>query len=83
MTKADFLSCEGTFTWNFADKFLIETKHGDFVWSSPDYQGDNTVRPWRRPVRDFFYPYFGRCKGTHNIGAYLGDDAESVVWYES
>ena len=65
----------GDFTWDFGCCFLIETEKGDFVWSDPDYQGDNTIRPFTGNKANFTEEGFmGRCKGTHVIGEYCGKD---------
>ena len=65
----------GEFTWNFASHFLIETSKGTFVWSDPDYMGDNTIRPYVGNKANFTEEGFmGRCKGTHVIGEYCGKD---------
>jgi len=44
MTRESFLNLVGEFTWDFGNKFYIETKIGNFVWSTfdPDYNGNNS-----------------------------------------
>lgn len=68
-----------SFTWGFNHEFFLETDIGNFVWSDPDYQGDNTIRPtdmdygtWVGADRGLF----GRDKGKHRIGDYCGEDVK-------
>ena len=44
ITKGDLLNLIGDFTWLWNDIFFIETEQGNFVWSDPEYNGDNTIR---------------------------------------
>lgn len=65
----------GRFTWDFGNRFLIETDEGNFVWSDPDYGGDNTIKPYYGDTRNFTSEGFcGRDKGYHIISMYCGDD---------
>lgn len=67
--------CE--FTWNFGNKFLLkELKTGNyFVWSDPDYSGDNTIEPFSGNPRNFTHEGFcGRDKGVHTIRNYCGEN---------
>jgi hypothetical protein len=64
------------FTWGFSDRFLLETEHGNFIWSDPDYNGDNSIKPYHGDPRNFVEPGFsGRCKGTYRIRHYCGEGA--------
>jgi hypothetical protein len=75
--------CE--FTWNFGSLFLLEPKimnisGSHFVWSDPDYGGDNTIKPYHGNPRDFTEPGFsGRFKGTHTIRKYCGEDVAFIL----
>jgi hypothetical protein len=63
------------FTWDFGCRFLLETKHGNYVWYSPNYGGDNTIHPWYGNPLNFTEPGFcGRSKGRHVIGDYCGNN---------
>ena len=42
------------FTWNWNDLFFLETAKGNFVWSDPEYGGDNTIRPYNGDLKKFF-----------------------------
>ena len=79
MTKKELADTIGLFTWNFGNKFHIETAFGNFEWSCPDYLGgDNTIRsakPYSEWIKDENVP-FGRDKGQHRIGDYCGEDFE-------
>lgn len=65
------------FTWDFGNQFLLETSKGNYVWSDPDYGGDNTIRPLKGTVKDFLQP-FGRCKGKHFIDDYCGSEVKII-----
>jgi hypothetical protein len=73
ITKEQLLNEMAEFTWDFGQKFFVETKHGNFVWSDPDYNGDNTMMEYSGTAQDFFSPMYGRSKGKHLISRYCGD----------
>jgi hypothetical protein len=73
ITKEQLLNEMAEFTWDFGQKFFVETKHGNFVWSDPDYNGDNTMMEYPGTAWDFFRPMYGRSKGKHIISDYCGD----------
>lgn len=68
------------FTWGFGHLFLLETQGGKFyVWSDPDYNGDNTIRPYTENPDNFTSNDFrGRDKGIHTIRDYCGPDVVFV-----
>lgn len=67
------LTDEGDFTWNFAQEFWIETAKGNFIWSNPDYMGNNTIRKATMSYQEWIGEGgFGRSKGRHIIGHYCG-----------
>ena len=77
ITRAELLNLMGEFTWFWDDKFFIRTKKGNFVWSDPDYNGDNTIRPFAGSIFDFHKQYgydFGRDKGDHQIYRKCGEN---------
>ena len=69
------------FTWDYGNKFLLETDEGNFEWSDPDYNGDNTIVKFNGTYRDWLasagIPY-GRMKGSHTIRDYCGDQVKIV-----
>ena len=71
------LDTVGEFTWGFGNEFFIETPEGNFVWSDPDYSGDNTIRFFNGTYQDWCkhqnLPY-GRDKGKHTIRGYCGEN---------
>jgi len=75
MTKEHLLSLVGDFTWFWGETFFIETSEGNFIWSDPDYDGDNTIKPinmsYEQYCKNSKVPY-GRDKGTHVIENYCG-----------
>lgn len=75
------LDTVGDFTWFWSDIFFIETTIGNFVWSDPDYNGDNTIKQFDGDIKKFCkevrYPH-GRCKGKHTIGKYCGNQVNII-----
>lgn len=69
------LDSVGTFTWGWNDKFHIETDSGNYEWSDPSYNGDNTIKPTVPYLKwcELRNIPFGRDKGTHRIRDYCGD----------
>jgi len=75
MKKEQLLELEGDFTWDFGCHFFIETNKGNFIWSDPDYNGDNTIVPFDGNYNDWLpRGMYGRSKGLHKIGSYCGTD---------
>lgn len=75
MTKEKLIALDGNFTWDFGSEFFIETSEGNFVWSDPDYNGDNIIREVKLSYNDWIHEAhipFGRSKGNHIIGQYCG-----------
>jgi len=67
----------GTFTWSFGQTFFIETNEGNYVWSDPDYGGDNTISLFNGNYYDWIEHIgipFGRDKGSRFIGEYCGNE---------
>ena len=68
------------FTWNFGQLFLLESGGKYYVWSDPDYNGDNTIKTFTGNPRNFTMKGFsGRCKGSHRIGDYCGPDVKFLL----
>lgn len=73
------LSDTAHFSWGFSDEFFLETAKGNFIWSDPDYQGNNTIRPFPCNHTDWCKAYkidFSRDKGRHTIEDYCGKDVK-------
>ena len=69
----------GDFTWLWGDEFFIETENANFVWSDPNYDGDNTIRLISGSFRDYLRENnldFGRSKGRHFISNYCGEKVQ-------
>lgn len=71
------LETTGSFTWNYGNEFLIETKDGNYTWSDPSYHGGtNEIKrytgDYKKWCEDNNIP-FGRDKGSHMIKTYCGD----------
>lgn len=76
--KEKLMNMVGQFTWDFGQNFFIETSIGNFIWSDPDYYGDNTIKSFDGSIKDYFGKGFGRRKGHHTISEYCGEDFEFV-----
>lgn len=67
----------GDFSWNFGKLFYIETSQGNFIWSDPNYDGDNTIKQHNGTIDSFMKENsvpFLRDKGKHVIKIYCGKD---------
>lgn len=77
MSKEEILELIGDFTWSFGNQFFIETPNGNFVWSDPDYGGNNILKSFNSNYEDWCkslnIPY-GRDKGRHKIRDYCGEN---------
>lgn len=75
------------FSWTFGHHFLLATLDKElYVWSDPDYGGDNTIRKldikkypsstdeWTRLYKKHFGTPFVRCKGRHTVKGYCGEN---------
>lgn len=83
-SRDELLNEYADFTWNFGNKFFVQTKRfGNFIWSDPAYPGgDNTIVPFDGGYAAWLKVEsipFGRSKGTHRIGDYCGND---VSYYD-
>jgi hypothetical protein len=77
MTKEEVGNLVGSFTWLWSQQFFIETERGNFIWSDPDYGGDNTVRSVASDFKTYLFETgieYGRDKGHHKISNYIGED---------
>jgi hypothetical protein len=78
----DLLDEVGYFSWSFYQNFFVETPQGNFVWSSPDYCGDNTLRKFDGTHNDWVKTegiYCSRDKGQHVIRDYCGKDVKVIT----
>jgi len=76
INREQLLNSVGHFSWDFGQKFFVETPHGNFVWSDPDYKGDNTFTKFDGSYKDWIKQIgisYGRDKGNHIIRSYCGD----------
>jgi hypothetical protein len=71
-----------SFTWFWGDKFFLETEHGNYIWSNPDYPGgDNTIRSYGANYKYYCKEtgvLFARDKGKHRIRDYCGDQVQFI-----
>lgn len=76
LDREQLLDSVGHFSWDFGQKFFVETPHGNFVWSDPDYKGDNSFTKFDGLYKDWIKQIgisYGRDKGKHIIRSYCGD----------
>lgn len=76
LDREQILNSIGQFTWDFGQRFFVATEHGNFVWSDPDYNGDNSFTKFDGSFKDWIDQTgvpFGRAKGRHLIRSYCGD----------
>lgn len=76
INREQLLDSVGHFSWDFGQKFFVETPHGNFVWSDPDYKGDNSFTKFDGLYKDWIKQIgisYGRDKGKHIIRSYCGD----------
>lgn len=74
MDKVEILSQTAEFTWMFGNEWFVESPIGNFIWSDPDYNGDNTFTKTRLSYMEFANGRLGRDKGFHNIENFCGSD---------
>ena len=68
MNKEFVSNLIGEFTWGFGQTFYIQTNDGDFIWSDPDYGGDNSIYKTNLSYSEWCKAEgidFGRDKGSH------------------
>ncbi len=67
-----------SWTWDYGCLFFLSptedpAHYYNYVWSDPDYGGDNIIRPFAGTIRDFFKDGWGRDKGRGTAFAFCGD----------
>lgn len=70
------------FHWGFGPEWVLETKKGIWIWSDPEYDGDNTIKYWPGTYCEFLkHRSIGYCrsKGRHIVskicnGAEIGGE---------
>jgi len=78
------LDTQAEFTWNFDKEFLLRVVNPDnsdayFVWSSPEYGGNNTIYPFLgNPLNFTRKGVRGREKGIYTIGRYCGNQVKFI-----
>jgi hypothetical protein len=62
---------------------LLESDKGQFwVWSDPEYGGDNTIRPYKGDYQSFCKDInieYGRCKGQNTVRKYCGESVKLLT----
>ena len=74
VTAEELPELQGKFTWCLhGPEYLVETPRGNFIWQSPAYDGDNTIRPTDLCYGEWLLGLqieFGRDKGEHKVGEF-------------
>ena len=80
MTKDEFLNQIGEFAWGWSEQFFIECGgNRNFIWSDPEYYGDNTIQKFNGSIKDWYRSQGieeARDKGKHLIREYCGEDVK-------
>lgn len=78
----EILDTMGSFTWMFGRDWFIETQYGNFHWSDPKYNGDNSFKLFNG-TSDEFYRHLGVphgvAKGRHLVRKMCGDGITMVI----
>jgi hypothetical protein len=80
--KETLLDTMGTFTWFFGQDWFVETVHGNYHWSDPDYgTGDNTFTLYKGTYEQFKLKMgtFGRDGGKRIVRNKCGEDITIVI----
>jgi len=72
------LDSVASFTWGFGHEFFLETEHGNYIWSDPNYGGNNTIRKTQLSYSTWAAPFWGRDKGKHVVREYCGENVQIV-----
>ena len=79
LTKEDLLTKRAEFVWMFDKFWFVEVigGNGNYVWSDPEYDGDNTFIHTNHDYQQFVKAKgyrVGRGLGRHFIKDYCGDE---------
>lgn len=76
------LDTSADFSWSFDSEFFLQTvEGGNYIWSNPNYSGDNTIRKFEGSFKDWLKLNgldYARSKGYHIIRNYCGDQVKFV-----
>ena len=83
MLTKDFLeSRAGYFTHITGCKWFLTTDIGNFVWSDPQYNGDNTMTLFNGSYEDYCTQNDlnqNRSKGVHLVNRFCGEEFTLVI----
>lgn len=80
MTREDFLNQIADFSWMWGKNFHLQVGDRAYLWSSPEYGGDNTIRPYPHTQDELGKMHadspvpWSRDKGAHRIKDYCGEN---------
>ena len=78
--RREILNSVGNFCWDFGCTWFVETSIGNFIWSDPDYNGDNSFKQIEETFQQFNHPaQLWRDKGYHHIERYCGDAIDIIL----
>lgn len=61
------------------NKSFLKTKFGNYIWSDPEYGGNNSIKKFKGSLQDAFatgLAKFSEHKGEYNINYYCGSDVD-------
>jgi hypothetical protein len=75
----------GDFCWYFGSNWAIQVGRDVYIWSGPEYCGDNTIYKYPKKVvsiadykemTDEVFGSYGRAKGLKHIGSMISEDVK-------
>lgn len=73
------LDTSAVFTWGFGHMYLVETPAGQFLYSNPEYGGDNTIKPFYGDPKDYFIGDTKTGRQVYTIREFCGDDVKLEI----
>lgn len=75
MERQAVLDMQADFTWGFGQEYYVDADNGkQYIWSSPEYGGDNSFKETKMSYADWIAPNWGRNKGKHVVRNYCGSN---------
>lgn len=78
-SRSVVLDIVGEFTWDFGQRFFIESPGGNFIWKDPGYDGDNTLTYTPLSYDAYAQQTLGRSKGYYKIRDRCGESVRIII----
>lgn len=78
-SREELLGATAMFWWDLADKFLLETPYGTWLWSDPEFGGNNTLTKFSGGLKDFSTMYWEGFDPVPIGQATLADKANDLT----